>query len=127
MTFFKSIGAWFAKVFKKLPAWNVIALSALNVAAPLLEDVLKLADPAAEALVAPVLTRIQGGLGTVSGLLTGGSTKNLASELAAIKAEFPDLLTAANITDPASVSKANSILAVITAELDEIAAAIPAA
>jgi hypothetical protein len=123
MTFFKSIGAWFAKVFKKLPAWNVIALSALNVAAPLLEDVLKLADPAAEALVAPVLTRIQGGLGTV----TGGSTKNLVSELAAIKAEFPDLLTAANITDPASVSKANSILAVITAELDEIAAAIPAA
>lgn len=127
MTFFKNIEDWFKKVFKNVPAWNVIALSALNVAAPLIETVLALADPAAAAVVTPIFTAIQADLGTVSQVLATGSTTNLASLLNSVKANLPALLTAAHITDVASVEKANAAVAAITSELEVILAAIPTA
>ena len=42
----EKIGSWFSKVFKHAPAWSVQALAALNVAAPIIEEVILVADPA---------------------------------------------------------------------------------
>jgi hypothetical protein len=126
MSLFSKIDNWFKKVFKKSTAWNVVALSALNVVAPLIETVLDLADPAAGAAVTPIFTEIQTDLGTVSQLLSSGNTSNLSALLNGIKSNFSALLTEAHITDPASVAKAQAAQATITSELEAIIGNIPA-
>ena len=123
LTEVEKIGSWFAKVFKKLPAWNVQALAALNVAAPYVEFVLEEADPAAAIVIDPIITVVQTDLGTVSSLLASGSTVNLATLLSAIKANFSVLLTEGHITNETSVAKADAFLAEVTS----ISALIPAA
>jgi hypothetical protein len=125
VTFFESIGSWFKKVFKNVPAWNVIALSALNTVAPIFETVFGLVDPAAAAIVTPIITAIQTDLGTVSQLLASGNTVNLTTLLNAIKANFSTLISEAHISDPESVAKAQAAEATITSELEAILAAIP--
>jgi hypothetical protein len=118
----EKITSWFKKIFEKLPAWNVTALSALNVAAPYVEGVLEVVDPAVAAIVDPIVPVVQADLGTVSSLLTPGSTVNLSTLLASIKANFSTLLSEAHITDPASVAKGNLFLN----KIDAIAGLIPA-
>ena len=118
----EKIGAWFLKIFKKLPAWNVTALAALNVAAPYVEGVLAVVDPAVASVVDPIIQIVQTDLGTVSSLLAAGSTANLTTLLTAIKDNFATLLSEAHVTDPASVAKANAFLS----EIDAIAELIPA-
>lgn len=125
LTFFESIGGWFRKVFKNVPQWNVVALSALNVVAPLVETVFELADPQAASIVTPIFTQIQADMGTVSGLLQSGNTQNLTSMLNAIKSNFSTLITEAHISNPDSVAKANAAEATITSELEAIIASVP--
>jgi hypothetical protein len=125
VTFFENIGSWFKKVFKSVPAWNVIALSALNAVAPVFETVFALVDPAAATIVTPIITQIQADLGTVSQLLASGQTVNLATLLIAIKTNFATLLQEAHITDAASVAKANAAETTITSELEALISAIP--
>lgn len=125
-TEFSKVKTWFAKVFKALPAWNVIAATALNVAAPLVETIVDLANPAAGAILTPILTKIQADFGTVASLLASGNTTNLATFLNAIKTNLPQLLVAAQITDPDSVAKSTAAVTTIASEIDAILAAIPA-
>jgi hypothetical protein len=123
---FDNIGSWFKKVFKNVPAWNVVALSTLNLIAPLLETVLAFADPSAGALIDPIVTQIQADLGTASQLLSAGNTVNLSSLLKAIQSNFSALIAAAHITNPTSVARAQEAETAITSELEAIIAAIPA-
>lgn len=126
VTEFEKVKAWFSKVFKKLPAWNVIALSALNTAAPLVETIVDLADPAVGAVITPIVTAIQADFGTVASLVSSANTTNLTTFIAAIKTNLGTLLTEAHITDTTSVAKAEAAFTDITSELEAILAAIPA-
>jgi hypothetical protein len=123
---FSDIKAWFTKLFKNVPAWNVIALSTLNTVAPDAELVLSFVDPAAEAIAGPIITEVQADLGTLATLLKNGSTNSLSTFIAAIKANLSSLLTAGHITNPTSVAKATGIVSAINAELDSILASVPA-
>ena len=125
MSFFGKIENWFKKLFSHVPAWNVIALSALNVVAPLVETILDLADPAVGAIVTPIFTEIQADLGTLAQTFSAGSTTSVSALLNSILTNLPNLLTAAHITDPASVAKAQAAAATITSELQAILAALP--
>jgi len=127
MSFFKNIETWFAKVFEDAPKWNVVALSALNIIAPIFETVFTLVDPAVAGIATPIITQIQTDLGTTSQLLASGNASGLTGLLNSIKANFATLLKEAHITDPASVSKANAAEATITSELEAIISSIPAA
>jgi hypothetical protein len=127
VTEFDKIGKWFQSIFKKLPAWNVVALSALNVAAPLIETVVDLADPAAGAILTSVLTTIQAKFGTVASLLGSANVTNLSTTLESIVSDLPQLLSVANISNPESAAKATSAITDIESELQAILAAIPAA
>jgi hypothetical protein len=126
VTFFQSIGNWFKKVFKNVPAWNVVALSTLNTVAPLFETVFALVDPGLAAIATPIITEIQTDLGTVSQLLTSANTANLTTLLNAIKANFSTLASEAHITNPTSLAQAQAAEATITSELEAIIAAVPA-
>lgn len=113
VTAFNDVKSWFAKVFKNAPKATAAALAVLNTAAPLLEAVLAVADPAAAVVVDPIITVVQADLGTVSQMLSTGNITGVGSFLSAIKANFSTLLTEGHITDAASVAKANVFLGVI--------------
>lgn len=126
MSWFKKVEGWFAKVFANAPKWNVTALAALNIIAPILETALSLADPAVANIVDPIITQIQADLGTTSQLLAAGSTQGLAGLLTAIQGNFSTLLKEAHITDPNNVARATALEQEFSAELQTILAAIPA-
>jgi hypothetical protein len=126
VTEFEKIGKWFQGIFKKLPAWNVVALSALNVAAPLVETVVDLADPAAGAILTPILTTIQAKFGTAASLLGSANVTNLSTTLQSIMTDLPTLLSLADVKDEASQAKATAAVTTLTSELQAIIAAIPA-
>jgi hypothetical protein len=126
ITEFEKIGSWFKSWFKKVPSWNVIALSALGVIAPLVETIVDLADPAAGAVITPIFTAIQSKLGTVASLLSSGSTTNLATTIQSILTDLPTILPLLNIKDAATQEKVTAATTSITSELEAILAAIPA-
>jgi hypothetical protein len=119
-TVFEDIGAWFKKVFKKLPSAEAQALSTINAVAPEAEIVFSLVDPAAAAIADPIITEIQADLGTVANLLKSGNTVSLGTFLTAIKSNLSTLLTAGHISDPASVTKATGIVSGIVGVIDSL-------
>jgi hypothetical protein len=107
------VKSWFGKVFKSAPKDAAIALSVLNSAAPLFEEVLAVADPAVALVIDPVVTVVQADLGTVSSLLANNQITSVGTFLTAIKSNFSSLLMLGHITDPASVAKGQAFLNVI--------------
>jgi uncharacterized membrane protein len=110
---FDDVKSWFAKVFKQAPHDATVALSVLNTAAPLFEAVLAVVDPALAVVVDPIVAIIQADMGTVASMLQNNQITGIQSFLAAIKANFSQLLTEGHITDAASVAKANTFMSVI--------------
>ena len=127
VTEFDKIEAWFKSWWKKLPAWNVVAMSALNVAAPLVETILDLVDPAAAGVIEPIITEIQSKFGTAASLISSANTTNLSTTLTSITTQLPTLLSLANITNPASIAKASAAVTTISSEIEAILASIPSA
>jgi hypothetical protein len=127
VTEFDKAKAWFAKVWKKLPAWNVTAGVALNVTAGVLEGLLAAFDPTAAVLIDPIVQKIQTDFGTVASLVASANFTNVPTFIAAIKADLPTLLTVGQVTDTATVEKVTADTDTVIAELDAILAAIPAA
>jgi hypothetical protein len=127
MSFFKEIEAEIKKLFGELPAWDVTASRVITVIAPLLETALLLTDPAAEAIVAPIVTEAQADLATASVIIKGaGPTPTLKSALNSFVTNLSAIETAANIKDPASQTKFTAAVTVINAEIQDILLAIPA-
>lgn len=114
------VKAFFAKVFKNAPKDAAVALSVLNTAAPLFEEVAMVEDPAVAAVIDPIITIVQADLGTVASMLAKNQITSVGTFLAAIKANFSTLLSEGHITDAASVAKANTFLSVI----ESVAAAV---
>jgi hypothetical protein len=125
-TEFSKAVAWFKKVFKKLPAWNVAAATAINLSAPILESLIAVFDPAVAPLVDPIIGRVQSDFAAISSLVAKGDVTNLPTFINAVKADLPTLLTVGQITDPATVTKVTLATNTIIAELEAVLAAIPA-
>jgi hypothetical protein len=124
-TFFSKIGKWFQSVFKKAPAWNVVALSALNVIAPLFETITDLVDPALGAIATPIITTIQSKLGAASQLIASADVSTLPTVLQSIVADLPQIESLVNVEDAATKTKVTAAVTTITSELQAILAAIP--
>lgn len=113
VTIFDDVKSWFGKVFKNAPKDTAVALSILNEAAPLFEAAIVIEDPAVAVIVDPIITIVQADLGTVSKMLSTGQITGISSFLTAITSNFKALLTAAKVTNPTSVAKANAFLGLI--------------
>ena len=114
VSIFDDVKTWFAKVFKNAPKDAAAALADLNTAAPYFEAVLAEVDPAAALIVDPIITVIQGDLGTVANMLATGNVTSVGTFLTAVKSNFAELLTEGHITSATSVAKANAFLSIIT-------------
>lgn len=117
---FDDVKAWFGKVFKNAPKDAAVALSVLNTAAPLFEEVIAIEDPVLAAVFDPIVTVVQSDLGTVSQMLANNQITSVGTFLTAIKTNFSTLLAEAHITDTTKVAKANAFLSVI----ESVAAAV---
>ena len=113
VSIFDDVKTWFAKVFKNAPKDAAAALADLNTAAPYFEAVLAEVDPAAALIVDPIITVIQGDLGTVANMLATGNVTSVGTFLTAVKSNFAKLLTEGHITSATSVAKANAFLSII--------------
>ena len=121
--FFSTLEKDFVALFKKTPNEIHFALALVTYAAPVLEGILTVTDPAVEALVAPVITRLETGLTTIYALANEGtsSSATLASTLAAFQADLSTLESVAGIKDAATQAK----IATIISEVQAIIALIP--
>lgn len=121
--FFKTIADDFEKLFKKTPTEIHFALALVTYATPFVEGVLTVVDPAAEVLVAPIITRLETGLTTIYSLANQGasSSATLATTLAAFQSDLSTLESVAGIKDAATQAK----IATITSEVQAIIALIP--
>jgi len=121
--FFKQLADDFLKLFKKTPSFVHFALALVTYAAPFVEGVLAVTDPAAAALVDPIITRLETGLTTIYSLANQGTTSGatLATTLAAFQADLTTLESVAGIKDAATQAK----IATITSEVQAILALIP--
>ena len=121
--FFKQLADDFLKLFKKTPSFVHFALALVTYAAPFVEGMLAVTDPAAAALVDPIITRLETGLTTIYSLANQGTTSGatLATTLAAFQADLTTLESVAGIKDAATQAK----IATITSEVQAILALIP--
>jgi len=117
--FFKQLADDFLKLFKKTPSFVHFALALVTYAAPFVEGVLAVTDPAAAALVDPIITRLETGLTTIYSLANQGTTSG--ATLAAFQADLTTLESVAGIKDAATQAK----IATITSEVQAILALIP--
>jgi hypothetical protein len=121
--FFAKLAADFEKIFGKAPSFIHFTLALVTYAAPILEGILAVADPAVAALVAPITTRLQTGLATAYSLANEGTASGatLSTTLAAFAADLTTLESVAGIKDAATQAK----IATILSEVQAIVALIP--
>ena len=77
--FFATLETDFKKLFSKTPTEIHFALALVTYASPFVEGILSIVDPAAEALVAPIVTRLETGLTTIYSLANQGTASGAAS------------------------------------------------
>jgi hypothetical protein len=121
--FFAKLAADFERIFGKAPSFIHFTLALVTYAAPILEGILAVADPAVAALVTPIITRIQTGLATAYSLANEGTASGatLSTTLAAFVADLSTLESVAGIKDVATQAKVETILS----EAQAIVALIP--
>jgi hypothetical protein len=121
--FFAKLAADFEKIFGKAPSFIHFTLALVTYAAPILEGILAVADPAVEALVAPIITRLQTGLATAYSLANEGTASGatISTVLAAFVADLTTLESVAGIKDAATQAK----IATILSEVQAVVALIP--
>jgi hypothetical protein len=121
--FFSTLEADFKKLFSKTPTEIHFALALVTYASPFVEGILSIVDPAAEALVAPIVTRLETGLTTIYALANEGTASGatLSSTLAAFQSDLSTLESVGGIKDAATQAK----IATITTEVQAIIALIP--
>ena len=124
MSFFSTLEADFKKLFGKSANYSHMALAAITYAAPFVEGVLTIVDPALVPVVQPIITRIETGLATAYSLSTQGasSAATLSTTLASVNADLSTLESVAGIKDVATQTK----LATILSEVQAVIALIPA-
>ena len=121
--FFAKLAADFEKIFGKAPSFIHFTLALVTYAAPILEGIQAVADPAVAALVTPIITRLQTGLATAYSLANEGTASGatLSTTLAAFVADLSALESVAGIKDAATQAK----IATILSEAQAIVALIP--
>lgn len=124
MSFFSTLKSDFEKLFGKSPTYVHFALSAIQFAAPVVETILAVSDPAAGALVAPIITRVEAGLATAYSLASEGTASGatLGTTLSAVQADLASLESVAGIKDANTQAK----IATVLAEITQVVAMIPA-
>src|ERR1700677_1085948 len=116
-TFFEKVGAELKKLFTSTTVEQQIQ-STITYAAPLVEGILALVDPAVVPLISGIISTVKSDLATVSTVVQGSTLATGSSALATVKAAISSVNTnLASILDLAEVknsTKAADVTATIT-------------
>ena len=125
MSFFSALKADFQKLFGRSATYIHLSLAAITFAAPVVEGILTITDPAVAVIVTPIITRIETGLATAYTLANEGTSSGatLGTTLAAVVADLTQLESVAGIKDDATKAK----IATILSELQAVIALVPTA
>jgi hypothetical protein len=117
MSFFSELEADFKKLFGHAPTYIHLAISAISFGAPVVEMILSAVDPAAVAVVQPIVTRIEAGLATAYTLTKKGTSAGatLASTLTSVQSDLTTIESTAGIKSPETQAKIATLLAEIQA------------
>ena len=112
MSFLTTLKSDFEKLFKKTPTEIHLALAVITYAAPIVEGIEAVTDPAALALTQPIVTRVETGLATAYSLANEGTASGatLGTTLAAVSADLGTIESVAGIKDAATQAKINTII-----------------
>lgn len=133
-SFFHKVESAFKKLFGST-TWEKTVSSTLTYVGPLLELLVGLAAGGpAETLVTGIVNTTQTDLATVAAVVTGATATPPANEMAAvtsalnsIKANLPQLLTAADVKNSTKSTEITATTNTIIGEVEAILANIPAA
>lgn len=127
-SWFEKVKAEFLKLFGKEQEWDKAASTAIAIAAPLVETVLGLVEPAVVPEVQVIVSRVQTYLAGASALVAEAqATPTLTGFLNAVESDMTSLLSLAGVKNSASASKISAIVTTIVGEVKAILSALPAA
>ena len=112
MSFFTTLKNDFEKLFKKTPTEIHLALAVITYAAPIVEGIEAVTDPAALALTQPIITRVETGLATAYSLANEGTASGatLSTTLSGVVADLGTIESVAGIKDAATQAKISTII-----------------
>lgn len=117
MSFIATLEADFKKLFKKTPTEIHLALAVITYAAPIIEGIEAVVDPAALALTQPIVTRLESGLATAYTLTNEGTASgaSLSKTLSDFASDLGSIEAVAGIKDAATQTKISSIVGEVQA------------
>lgn len=132
-SFFKKVGEEVESLFKHAASIETKIQQTVLYIAPFAVELIDIAFPQVSDVAAPIIKSIEGGLGTLSTVAKGASIAPGSSESAialaavdSVNTNIADLLTLAQIKDPATQTKATQLSNLITGELDAVAGGLGA-
>lgn len=123
-TIFESIESDFAKLFSKTPTVLQVVSTDIAVVAPIVETIIALTgNEAGAAGVAFVVNQVEVDLTTALTVIkTSGSTASVKSVLQAVVANLPQILSAGDIKDAATLAKVEAAVNLVVSELNVVIA-----
>ncbi len=121
--FFKKLGSAIASMWKKAPAASVAVASTINYIVPFVEAIDVLVVPELAAVLNPILDKVKVGVSALKVTVTDASPEgqsNAASIIGSIDTHLAELVSAAQIKDPALAAKIQAIATIVTGELNAI-------
>jgi hypothetical protein len=123
-SFFSKLKSAIETMWKKAPATEVAAASAINFIVPFVEELDIIITPELAPVLNPILDKIKVGLTalkvTIQGASTPGTPATLASIVGSVNANLTALISAAQIKDAATAQKIQAVAALVTGELNAI-------
>ena len=122
--FFAKFEHFFTHFFGSAPTWVHYAQSVVQFAAPVAIALIGVASPELDLVAVPIINRVQTGLATLAALAGNGSDPvTVASTIATLKLDLADLESVAGVKSDKTKGK----IAIILAELEQVAAMLPVA
>lgn len=117
-TFFSKLWSGVKTMWKKAPAAEVAAASAINFIVPFVESLDEIITPELAPLLNPILDKVKVGLTALKVTIQGaGPVATVNSIVASINSNLKALVAAAQIKNPALVDKIQAVDTLVTGEL----------
>ncbi len=121
ISFFARVKAELKRLFVHAPSWEASAAATLTYLAPMVETVVTLTDPAAAPLVTAIIQRVQSAMAAAAVVMKdAGPTPTLVTYLNAVNADLTQVLSAAQVKDPATLAKITALVGTVTGEVNAI-------
>lgn len=123
LSFFSKLKAEIELLWKKAPAVEVAAASAINYVVPFVESLDEVITPELAPILNPILDKVKVGLTALKVTIQGaGTAPTISSIVGSINTNLTALISAAQIKDTAVSAKIQAVATLVTGELSAITA-----